>query len=198
MSIPLSDLRAIVQALCGYQSIRQQVVTFLRALQIYHPNEVPRSSMDHDTLIQKASARDLSLLIADLCVAEDINKRVDNYIEALDHTEPAGVARKAADYIDTIKNVPAQELRTVMLGLCEDDDVKKRVAIHLRILRRSSHGGAASVAVDPATRIDSATEAELRAIGLGDEDIKKRLSESLQVLSIFDELEIARIPCNPS
>lgn len=191
---PLSDastreLREILQALCKNNDINiiQSVLSYLRPNRKYDTNsEGFRDVFSNE--IQWATAFDLRFLLVNLCENEKIKRRVDAYLEALGRSQPAEVNSQTANPPDTIKNATAKDMRNIMLALCDDDDVKKRVAIHLQILRRSRPGGAASATGDPAALIHSATDAELRAIGLGDEDINKRFSDSLRVLHIFGEL----------
>lgn len=182
------DLREALQALCKNSDINiiKSVFRYLRPDREYDPNS--DGFMDAIFVIQGATAFELHFFLDNLCKNEDIKKRVDTYLEALARSEPAEVSSQAADPPDTIKNATAKDMRNIMLALCEDDDVKKHVAIYLRILRRSRPDGAASATGDPAALIHSATDAELRAIALGDEDIKKRFSDSLNVLHIFGEL----------
>lgn len=183
------DLREILQALCKNNDIDiiKSVVSYLKPNLNYDPNS--EGFMDALFIeIQWAKAFDLRFILVNLCENEKIKRRVDAYLEALGHSEPAEVNSQTVNPPGTIKNATAKDMRNIMLALCEDDDIKKRVAIHLRILRRSRPGGAASARGDPAALIHSATDAELRAIGLGDEDIKKRFSDSLRILHIFGEL----------
>lgn len=183
------DLREILQALCKNNdiNIKKAVFSYMRPNRKYDPNS--EGFVDD---IFWATAFDLRFLLVNLCENENIKRRVDAYLEALGHSEPAAVNSQAANPPDTIKTATAKDMRNIMLALCEDDDIKERVAIHLRILRRSNSGGAASATGDPAALIHSATDAELRAIGLGDEDIKKRFSDSLRVLHIFGELHASQ------
>lgn len=121
---------------------------------------------------------------------KNTKKWVDNYLAASGGSKPTKVDSKAADPLDTLQNATAEELRIIMLAICEDDDAKTRVGIHLRVLRQITTDGATFAEADPMKLIASATKTELRAIGLGDETTKKRLSESIHVISIFAELHL--------
>lgn len=191
MNIPLSDLRVIVQALCENGNIKNRVINFLAASEPYG-TQLSTFPVNSVTLIQQASARGLSLLLADLCESEDTKKRVDKYLEALRYTEPAKCGPKAAVHLSTIENATAEHLLKIMLILCEDEDFKKRVLKHLRVLRQPTIDRATFVEAESIQLVTMATENELRAICLAmsdrDEDTKQRLLESLQVLSIHDKL----------
>lgn len=195
MKHSLGDLRAIAHALCEKDNIKKQMIDDLRALHNSRTGKDIGKTTDHVTIIEQATAQELLNLQLHYCKDEDIKKRVQNYLQVLRHTKPAEPNFEAGDPSSSIKNAAPKELHNVVLALCEDEDVKKRVAIHLRVLRRSKTGGIATAATDPAGFIKSATQMELRAIGLAmsdaDEDVRKRLLESLQVLSIYCELQDA-------
>lgn len=192
-SASLGDLRAITHALCENAIIKKNITDDLQALCNSKPSKDSGETTDLVSLIELATAQQLHNLQFHYCGNEDIKKRVENYLQVLRHTKPAEATSKAAESSSCIKKATPKELHNVMVSLCEDEDAKKRVASHLRVLRRSKAGGAATTGANPDALIDSATEMELRAIGLAmsdaDEDVKKRLLESLHVLSIFGELQ---------
>lgn len=89
------DLREILQALCKNNDINiiKPVFSYLRPNCKYDPNS--KGSIYFD--IQWASAFDLRFLLVNLCENENIKKRVDTYLEALGHSEPAEVNSQAAN-----------------------------------------------------------------------------------------------------
>lgn len=189
----LGELRAIAYALCENDNIKTQFVTSLR---IFCSSMIRRDVLDaadHIDLIQRANSTDLCAIELALCKDEEIENRVDNYLQVLRHSKPAEVTTEAADPSNPLEKATGKELHNIILAICDGEDAKKRVTNHLRILRRSNIDGAAHAEADPVALINSATEMELRAIGLamvdGDEDTKKRLLESLRVLSIFGKLQ---------
>lgn len=189
----MGDVRAIAHALCENDNIKKQMIDDLRAICSSKTNNDSGNMTDHVALIEQATGQELLSLQFHYCRDEDIRKRVHNYLQVLRHTKPAEDTSEAAESSSSIKNVDPKELHNVMLALCEDVDAKKRVASHLGVLRRSKTGETAMMGADPAAIIESATEMELRAIGIAmsdaDEDMRKRLLESLHVLSIFGELQ---------
>lgn len=191
----LGDLRAIAHALCENDNIKKQMIDDLRALHNSRTGKDIGKTTDHFTIIAQATAQELLHLQLHYCKDEDIKKRIQNYLQVLRHTNPDEPTFEAGDSSGSIKNAAPKELHNVMIALCEDEDAKKRVANHLRVLRRSKTGAISTAAADPSGFIKSATEMELRAIGLAmsdaDEDVRNRLLESLQVLSIYGELQDA-------
>lgn len=185
----LGELRAIAQALCENENTKKRMIEDLRAICKY-----TGETTDHVALIELATAQELQALQLQYCTDEDIKKRVKNYHQVLRYTKPTEATFEAANTSSSIKKATPKELHNVMLALCEDEDAKKRVATHLRVLRRSKADGAATTGSGPDALINSATEMELRAISLAmsdaDEDVKKQLLESLHVLSIFGELQV--------
>lgn len=191
-SASLGDLRAIAHALCEDDKIKKQMIDDLRLLRKATTGKDPGDVTDHVALIEQATAWQLSRIHLTYSKSEDIKTRVENYFQVLRYTKPGEVTPKTADSSGPIKTATPEELRNVMLALCENDKAKKRVVNHLRVLRRSKTGGAPATGADPVV-LNSATEMELRAIGIAmsdaDKKIKKRLFESLHVLSIFRELQ---------
>lgn len=189
----LGDLRAIAHALCEKDNIKKQMIDDLRDLHNSRTGKDIGKMTDHVTLIEQATAQELLNLRLHYCRDEDVKKRVQNYLQVLRHTKPAEATFEAAESSSSIKSVAPKELHNVMLALCDDDDTKKRVASHLGVWRRSKTGETAIMGAEPAAIIESATEMELRAIVIAmsdaDEDLRKRLLESLHVLSIFGELQ---------
>lgn len=189
----LGDLRAIAHALCEKDNIKKQMIDDLRALLNSRTGKDFGKTTDHITLIEQATAQELLNLQLHYCRDEDVKKRVQNYLQVLRHTKPAETTFEPADSSSSIKSLAPKKLHNVMLALCDDDNTKKRVASHLGVLRRSKTGETAIMRADPTAIIESATEMEMRAIGIAmsdaDEDVRKRLLESLHVLSIFGELE---------
>lgn len=195
MSASLGNLRAISQALCETENIKKRMIEDLRAICNSMTGKYTGETTDHVALIELATAQQLRALQIHYCADEDIKKQVKNYLQVLRYTIPAATTLEVADSSTSIKKATPKELHNVMLALCEDERAKKRVATHLRVLHRSNADGAATTGMNqPDALINSATEMELHAIGLAmsdaDEDVKKRLSESLHVLSIFGELQV--------
>ncbi|KAG6368554.1 hypothetical protein INS49_002767 [Diaporthe citri] len=192
-SASLGDLRAIAHALCEDDNIKKQLIDDLQLLRNPRARKDYGEVTDHVALIEQTPAWKLSIIPLIYINNEDTKTRVENYLQVLRYTKPAEATPAAADSPDPIKTATPKELRNVMLALCEDDDAKKRATNHLLVLRRSKTGGASTAGADPDAPINSATEMELRAIGIAmsdaDENIKKRLLESLHVLSIFLELQ---------
>ena len=114
---------------------------------------------------------------------------------------PAEATIETADPLDPIRNATAKELHNIMLALCDVDEVKKRVVIHLRVFRRTEPNAAIIAEADADALINSATEMELRSIGIamcdGDEGMKKRVSECLRVLSVLGKLQATEIKDKP-
>lgn len=188
----LGDLRAIAHALCEDNKIKELMIDDLLAIRKPKPSRDFAEATDHAALIEQATARELLTIQLHYCNDEDTKKRVENYLQVLRYIEPAKATPEVADTTSPIKNATPKELHNVMIALCEDKDAKKRIDNHLQLLRRSKTGGAATVGADPAGLLDSVTEMELRAIGIAmsdaDQDMRKRLLESLHVLSVFGEL----------
>ncbi|KAK7718409.1 hypothetical protein SLS64_002364 [Diaporthe eres] len=191
-SASLGDLRVIAHALCEDANIKKTMIDYLRASRNSSTGKDCGEATDHVALIEQATARELYTIQLHHCKNEEIKKRVENYLQVLLYTKPAEVAPEIADSPNPIKTATPEELHNVMFALCEEDGAMKRVASHLRVLRRSKAGLATTAGADAVGLINSATEMELRAIGIAmsdaDEDMKKRLLESLHVLSIFGEL----------
>lgn len=192
-SASLGDLRAIAYALCQDEVSKQRMITDLRAFRNLKTSQHTAETADHVAFIEQATAQELFKIQIAQCRDGDIKKRVENYLQVLRYTKPTEATFKAADSPDPIKNANPKELINVMLALCEDPDVEKRVVNHLRVLRRSRIGGAATAGSNSVALFNSATEMEMRAIGIAmsdaDGDVKRRLLESLHVLSIFGELQ---------
>lgn len=192
MSASLGDLRVIAHALCEDDNIKKTTINYLRAPRNSSTGKDCGEATDHVALIDQATAQELYTIQLHHCKNEEVKKRVENYLQVLLYTKPAEVAPEIADSPNPVNTATPEELHNVMLALCEEDDAKKRVASHLRVLRRSKAGGAATAGADAVALINSATEMELRAIGIAmsdaDEEMKKRLLETLHVLSIFGEL----------
>lgn len=114
---------------------------------------------------------------------------------------PAEATIETADPLDPIRNATAKELHNIMLALCDVDEVKKRVVIHLHVFRRTEPNAAIIAEADADALINSATEMELRSIGIamcdGDEGMKKRVSECLRVLSVLGKLQATEIKDKP-
>ena len=197
MGTPLGRLRATAHALCENESIKAHLVKCLGAVRdlrnLKIGNECPKIT-DHVALIEQATAQEL-LGFRDHVFKDNqsIRMRFDDCLQALRYAKPADATIEAADSTNLIKNASVKETHNIMLALCEEDDIKKRVVTHLRVLGLSMPNGHVFAEVDGGTLISEATELELHAIGLvmtkTDGDIKKRVSESLQVLLLFAELQ---------
>lgn len=197
MSASLGDLRAIAHALCEDDNIKKEMIDDLQLLRSPRNRKDCGKVTDHVALIEQAPAWQLSIIQLIYIKNKDTRTRVENYLQLLRYTKPAEVIPAAADSPNPITTAAPKKLHNVMLALCEDDDAKNRVASHLRVLRRSKAGGAATRVADTVALVNSATEMELRAIGIAmsdaDEEMKKRLLESLHVLSVFGELQNTEI-----
>lgn len=196
MSTPLGELRAIAHALCENDNIKKRVVNDLQAFRKSTSGGANLEAGSHIVLIQQATGQELYTIVIDLCKNENTKKEVDNYSQVLRHVKPDEVAPETADPLAPIKKATRKELQTVFIALCEDENAKKRVVHNLRVLRQSKAHGVGLTGTDQAALIDSATEMELRAIGVaicdGDEDMRKRMLESLLVLVTLDKLQVSK------
>ncbi|KAK2598348.1 hypothetical protein N8I77_011768 [Diaporthe amygdali] len=196
MSTPLGELRAIAHALCENDNIKKRIANDLQASRRSTSGGANLEASNHIALIQQATGQELYTIVIDLCKNEDTKKQVDNYSQVLRYVKPDEVAPEAADPLTPIKKATRKELQTVLIVLCEDENAKKRIVHILRVLRQSKSHGAGLMGTDQAALINSATEMELRAIGLaicdGDEDMRKRMLESLLVLVTLDKLQVSK------